>query len=1091
MGKKRNDSDSYKKLKKAIPDLKRAIKYKEVGIYPFYKESKKPKDIYEDKTHGKFWHEQPKLKHISSSRNFGIIIGFDPENKGHHSAVIDIDGFKKRPEEKNNNDYWYDEELHKKSCKLLFDILKEINMDFIAEKTWSGGYHLIYRSSEKVSTSDVKILKYLKYPQDWEIEELRGKAINGKFGDGIEVLAKSGFKKVVTFPSKVKETKINPETGGEETREGSYKLLNDVNYVRKLEPVDNLSDKLNDVLIEQGFIFDEKGYNNRHKNKEKLKKFINTPNPVANKELEITDELINNINPFYEKGSRNQFCFKLTGFLRKQGWNKEKIEDIFSYFHDDSFTEYKSWIAGVFNKDIEEVAGWKALSEHIINSSVTEEEQTKALGYLSSLRVKKIKTLSQDLLSKGWFLKGSELLIPYTYRPDWWNESTNEFKNNEYYYSVEKTEGKYPYLVSWKVKEPDSDIYPICEVYKSKKFIDIADEKRNRILGYNSLNSVFPKDKGEIKKFWSELPYLLGKYSIESLMSENFKILQTQKEKEAYDEQYPYKTFEDYPEHIQEEAIKIIEKNTFFTELLDSIGWKHEGDKETAMVLLLGCASVYIGEPVHQILNAERGEGKSDTFNRVKELQPEQYNVDLVSFTVKSLYYGNKQLLNDEFNILWIDDVKLVEDMVELLKLILDNERKYKSHKTVINQKFEEMELEGYYLGLINRAKDDIDMELIDRCYLNSLSENNKRKIKNKIKEKIVRNDMQYYENNTFILKACYQYLIDKEIKVYNPLLLFLDVDEYSNRNISHYLEFMKAMSFYNYHKRQKIDDTTIGSFEDIAIVLNIISKEFTIQKDKLTDLEKSIINELEKNPENNTNQKLATALERTSERIGQIIRGRDNQLGLKDKGYISVETVDKGHFNQNEYTLLKSYKEDPNNEIIYQTLKNFTCLMSENHLLTKKAIIVNFLEYKLVLINKYIEKKLTTFLENTKIEIDSYSSLCELIDSFYNDIKEDNDVIYIDSSKKITKKDLKYHNKFITNINNEVFLLLSEKPCSDFVVSKTMENSLKDEEELKYLQIHEIRKCLWVGTRKLASKNELNIMSINNVKNEGVKLTS
>jgi len=639
---------------------------------------------------------------------------------------------------------------------------------------------------------------------------------------------------------------------------------------------------------------------------------------------------------------------------------------------------------------------------------------------------KTLKKLSDELKEEKWILnENNRLEIPL---------------NNNYSFFIEKEEDKY--LVGWLNVSDIENKYIIGEVYKHKSFLNIGIEKRNFHIRKIAKENNISRKKEDISDFLNDTINKLNKHSIKDIIDYNYnKILELSEIENSEDNfKYKYECFEDYPEDIQYEAKKIIKSNKFLYELLDSVSWKHEGDKKTTMLLLLSCASIYINEPIHQILNAQKGKGKTDVFNRIKDLQPDKYIVDLVSFSVKSLYYGKNQILNNKYNILVIDDAKFTNDIVELLKLILDNERKKKIHRTVIDGKYKEMELEGYFLGLINRAKDYLDMELADRCYLNSLENNNETNIKNKIKEKSFRNVDLLYEKNNLILKASYQYLIEKEIKIFNPFLLFIDVNKHGNRNINHYFGFIKSMSFYNYSMRKTIDNVTIGSFKDVESVLTIVSKDFLVQNDKLTDLEKLIIDELDKNPENNTNKKLGKVLGYSKERIGQIIKGRDNQMGLEAKDYIEVKIEDKGQYMQNEYKLLKNYKESYDSNITHQTLQNFISLRYKSPLLVKTSIITSFLEYKHILINKYMGKKITTFLKNNDIEPDSYNNLCNLIDSFYKYIKEDENIIYIDSANNISKKQLSYHYNFVNDINKEIFSLLSEKSLNNFVSEKPQE---------------------------------------------------
>lgn len=661
----------------------------------------------------------------------------------------------------------------------------------------------------------------------------------------------------------------------------------------------------------------------------------------------------------------------------------------------------------------------------------------------NSNKTNQFKILPKELLDKGWILKSNELLIPYTYK------NLDYSDDNEYYYSIEKIDKKY--LISWKIKEPGSDIYSMSESYQTTKFINVSDGDRNRILGYKGSIGNLPRDKNTIKEFWDSLILPLNKYKVQTLLDENFEILKENEELEVGEsDKYPYKVFEDYPKSIQEEAIEIIGSNNFFGELLRSISWKHEGDKKTAKLLLLSVATVYLKSPVHQILNAEKGEGKSDTFNRIKELQPDQYVVDLVSFSSKALFYGKEEILNNSYNLLFLDDIKFRNDIIELLKLILDNERKKKTHRTIVDGKYVEMELEGNFLGLINRAKEDLDMELADRCYLNSLEDNNPEAVKNKIKEKGIRNIDLLHKKNNLKLKCCYQYFIDKEIRVFNPMILFLNVKDHDNRNIIHYIELTKGMTFYNYNMRLTIDGITIGSFEDIKEVFDIVSKDFKTQKEKLTPTMSKIIKFFENNPnEVYTYRDLAKNINTSKQGIVNAIKGRDNQKGLEDLGYLMTEYIDESKSNYVGFLSEKTENDSKSleSDISLQTLYTFRMFVAKNPSFLKKAIILNFLEYKHILINKYIIKKINNFLENSKYKLESYDNQCKMIESFNKIIIDDKNIINISPDVYIENADLKFHNNILTKTNNVIFNFLSSNKERLFTPTKNEDEALNQKQ--------------------------------------------
>lgn len=647
--------------------------------------------------------------------------------------------------------------------------------------------------------------------------------------------------------------------------------------------------------------------------------------------------------------------------------------------------------------------------------------------------------LPQELYDSGWFLDKNELLIAYNYRPSWWYEDDNPRMNDEFYYSVVKESDMYE--LCWKTKEEGSTkIYPISPLFRTKKFITLVDDDRNRKLGQNAKNGDLPRNKKTIVNFFDSLIPLLNKYDIEQKLQKNY-IVMSEKDVEETGKRYDFETFSDYPEDVQKEANKILRENKFFSELLDSISWKHEGDRETAILLLLSCGSIFIGEPVHQLLNTEKGGGKTNIFFNVREVIPEQYIMDLRTFSNKFLYY-NAENLNPKYNILFIDDVPLNGEKIELLKEISDNNQKRKVLKTLIDQKIVEFELPGFYLSLLNRAKSDMDPELGDRHYINSLEgdKGHANKVKNKILENSLRNQDEYLNRKRFILKACYQKLIDNEVKIYNPYLVLFNVMEHGNRNISHYTGFIKANTFYTQENREKINDIIIGSFEDMNSVLTIISENFKKQKYKIDNDESKIIEHLKENPEKNSYKEIAKAIEISTALVKHKINGRDNMMGLETKGlvekeYIDPETPQKG-------VMIHLISDDLDDSNVKNTLVTLDTIQDEEKdvpLILKWIMVISFLEWLQILINNIVVSKLKILLKKEEVsDLYNYNNIILLLEKSLKEIEDS--TIYIQDTDNYTLEDLNFHNDFIQNKFKKFLIFISEN--SDSVT--TEKNSSK-----------------------------------------------
>ena len=630
------------------------------------------------------------------------------------------------------------------------------------------------------------------------------------------------------------------------------------------------------------------------------------------------------------------------------------------------------------------------------------------------------------------------MLIPYIYRnPEYSDE-------NEYYYSVEK-EGK-KYLVSWKIKEPKNDIYALCEAYSTTKFINVADKDRNKILGYNGANGNLPRDKNTIKEFWSNIIPFLNKYKVKSLLDENFEILQQEIESESEEEKYIYKTFEDYPEEVQKEANDILNNLDFIEEVLNTINWKHEGDKKTMIIELLSCGSLFIHEPVHQYKDAKKGKGKTNGSNEIKGILPDQYVVDLPSFSSKSIYYHSTTILHPEFNFIFLDDIVLNEDKDELLKLITDNNRPMKSHKTVINGKPVEFILIGEYLVIMNRADtSNMNDQLFDRLYLNELEndENHEIKVKNKIKQNSILETNVFLEKKRTMIKCAIQKLVDNNVKIFNPYLIFLNIKHHANRNINHYLGLIKAKTFFYQYQRSNIDDIIIGSIEDMEFVLSKVSESFETQKNKLDHVERSIIDFLKKNKGNEFKLKeLEKPIGMSNEHIKNKIFGKDGKMGLEAKGYVSVIQKDPNNIRSPYYVQYVENDSTPfKSEKSFTTLTTNTSFNEKNSLILKWNLIIPYLTLKQILINKNLVYSLEPILEKIKLDINNYENVVSFIKKSFNEIKDM--VEYITEDKTPSSEDLDYHKNF-TQTKYDDFVKFIEEIENEENISKNHENNFK-----------------------------------------------
>lgn len=388
---KTKSSRKIEETNKIITDFKECYEKDIINIYPFFKDSKKPVSNRKEKiTHDIYFNKKYDIGNFRPNNNLGVIAGYKGENNKEkpnirHIAFLDIDGYKPMPiindEIPIRSKYWYDEETHIKVCEYLFNILKQLDIEFIPVKTWSKGYHLIFFTEDDFLTSDFEILNSLHYPKDFFIKELQGKPLNikGKAPkelktdtlESIEIIGKTG--KVFMFNgSTIKDTFLN-EKGENETRKGKYEIITteeNQNYTLKKLYDNPISKKELEIKLKNLFI--ENGFNYKELVKEeKIAIKPNTPDIKYQNNHEIfngedQDKLIKYLSEILKntQGNHNNILQYLTSGLEYNKLNSDTIYFLLSealkMINDDT-NEHLNQIKSTLNNKRSDKKGFNSL----------------------------------------------------------------------------------------------------------------------------------------------------------------------------------------------------------------------------------------------------------------------------------------------------------------------------------------------------------------------------------------------------------------------------------------------------------------------------------------------------------------------------------------------------------------------------------------------------------------------------------------------------------------------------------------------------------------------------------------------------------
>jgi len=659
------------------------------------------------------------------------------------------------------------------------------------------------------------------------------------------------------------------------------------------------------------------------------------------------------------------------------------------------------------------------ISKEEINKNI-KEENNEVKKSIENIEQENDGKLPKELIEKGWILKDYEILIPYGKNIYWCCRVNPEIKEDK---------RKKKWIISWRVYD-ETQFHSLGEEFYSNVFINRVEAggdkeigNRNKIMGYVTAKEDLPRGFGEVKEYWADKVELLNKYQIEGTLKNVFDNTSDEPEEEE-EEEYPYKTFEDYPENVQKEALKIIEKGNIINEMLRACNITHMGDVKTLKLLYLSYQSLFIKEPVHQVLGGRTGEGKTDTVETSVATIPDRYVFRFRNQSPKYIHYSCENF-NSDYNILLNDDFKAGKagsEMYELNKSITDPNDREKKHQTVVDSKAVTFALLGEYLGIYNLAKPIEDEEFLNRLFINDVSEDDsKLDLKEKIKENenLGTKDSGLLESMRFILKAVWQYHIDKEIKVFNPYIIFLDVSDKNNRNVSSLTKFIKANSFFKYSEREKINDNVIGSLEDLKEVLELWEDKSLVQNYKLDPKQVEILKMLEYYEEEdiarikethknrnllnedstdiselnnvNTITQISNKLRITPSSLGRLLNGSESgtqpgliNMGLVKKFYLNDTNIREGaiiYINPEHENNVEGLKNGLDLNHLNQILDKYKF----NTLKRKKRLVYNFLLYNQIIINDMEEYKINEFLEKLSYKVNTYQDVIKLL----NEIKQ------------------------------------------------------------------------------------------------------
>lgn len=657
--------------------------------------------------------------------------------------------------------------------------------------------------------------------------------------------------------------------------------------------------------------------------------------------------------------------------------------------------------------------------------------------------------LTNDLIALGYDFDSSAVYIPYKFK----FEGNNRDKRDIYLKIERNVQSKVKMTYSWTSKEDGE--YRVLNLFTRDKLLaeENIDEggksSINKKLAYCGRISRLNAEKNSYKDFFENLLINIVNSPCLRIFKEADYEFQVQDESEVSEddiseaETSAINCFGDYSEDIQKEAEKLLESGQLFEELQRSISLTHQGHDNTRDSLILQETSVFIGDGVHGLLDGESGEGKSDLAFAIGYNFPNKYVKVLRNISPKNIYYDCEDY-NEDYNVLIFDDLPLNEDMINILKELADNTKKVKELKTVINGKAVKFRLEGKFIVILTYAKTIEDVELANRLYnvgVNIIDKSNgKSLVKYKIRDNgvIGGNFNPIIERVRTIIQASIHNLIEKDMNIFNPFLSIFNPIDYNNRDVNHFVNMVKAKSFFDYYQRKQIavnDELaiTIGSFEDFEFVNSLWSEDSEAQKFKLSEQQKQILNilpsktqdeafayveKLEKEFNRIQSRPMKNKLldgEPTKKTITKTLGINTNTLtNLLDKSkeasttksLIELGLVDKIQLENTTYKPNYYYKIKNEGEAVFSSENSIEAIEIQfqetfQDSLVKQTIIINLLFYCNILLNeigiKYMKKYCDDYVE--PIDLRDYNSYFTMINSFFDGLDYDKMCIDLDKA--------------------------------------------------------------------------------------------
>ena len=303
------------------------------------------------------------------------------------------------------------------------------------------------------------------------------------------------------------------------------------------------------------------------------------------------------------------------------------------------------------------------------------------------------------------------------------------------------------------------------------------------------------------------------------------------------------------PKHISEKAIEILEQGTPIPFLMEQYHKNHVGDAITGKTILaaVGTQSILNSSGIQPKLSAESGKGKSHAVSSILHLIPRNYLLE-TSLSGKALFHSDDLKPG---TIIFSDDTEPDDDLQEVIKRSSTNFQKTTNHRISVKDGAEwttkTKTIPPRIVWVLTSVNDNGSLEYLNRQLNLGVDETPDQDVKvmELLLAKAEIGELEFpITDETLICREIIKDIKSKLFKVQIPYAKRIEWNDSKNRrNLSQFLDLIRAFAAFDYRHRNKISEDIIEANEDdFKLALTMYRSRASNQKFKLNDNELNVL---------------------------------------------------------------------------------------------------------------------------------------------------------------------------------------------------------------------------------------------------------